>query len=199
MGHTPQPLKLTQKGTTENALKRAIWIGEKSQLDGSTVSWIDFELPVHFDGSSRDNCVDLLGIDENGKYVLCELKFSCNRNDSPHFACDELTEYDEQLKTYAPDFKLHADNPRSHLFSAASFLEGQYRKVVAADKEYWYYWLRREPNLPTTGFPEIEFYSIEVDPDEFKNQKEKAGGGEFTPAPPSSGLTWVRLSSEKST
>ena len=68
--------------TAECAFQRAIIHGKQSILDGQTVTWLDIELPIDLSGHSRGRCIDLIGIDEEKNYVICELKFRKNFRDN---------------------------------------------------------------------------------------------------------------------
>ena len=71
---TPGMVSFTIKDTNEKALQRAVLNQGESYLDGKTVEWLDIELPVEFSENARRPCIDLIGRDEDGRYLLCALK-----------------------------------------------------------------------------------------------------------------------------
>ena len=71
----PREFKTTIRHTAECAFQRAIIQGKKSIVKEEVINWIDIELPVDGSNSPRGKCIDLIGKDSHGNYVLCELKF----------------------------------------------------------------------------------------------------------------------------
>lgn len=71
----PRNYAMCIHGISECAFQRAIILGEYSIVDKEDkITWIDIELPVDDSTSSRGKCIDLIGKDSQGHYVLCELK-----------------------------------------------------------------------------------------------------------------------------
>lgn len=190
--HNPGTTRKEIKDTSEKALQRAIWHSESTVLDHDkgTVKWIDFELPVNDSGKARDNCIDLLGIDSSGNYVICEVKYSGKGkgHGDPSYASAEVKRYDDQIRQYGSLFKLHKNNKRSTLFSLDHFLSSKHRLLVVGDQRYWNIWGAKFAASPIID--EIEHYSISVSNDEFVKQRMSNGGGYYRPKMPPEGIVW---------
>lgn len=190
-GHHPGTPAEKIKDAREKAFQRAIVNGYRSYLSGDKtdwVDWIDYELPVGKKDTPRDDCIDLLGKDAHGRYVLCELKFSgkSKGNGSPQEAADQLKNYAEQLSDNVYSFRLHK-SATEEAFNPMLFKSNAPRLIVAADENYWI--LRsKEPKDPT-----VENYAVEVKPWEFEKQKNEAGQVTYRPKMPESGLIWKRI------
>lgn len=138
----------------EKALQRAILIQGISNLaDFSEIKWLDIELPVNGNRTApRGECVDLIGKSEEG-YVLCELKFlkGTSKSNSPEYACDELQRYSKQISDNWEELEslnLHHSDCIDFSWEdiAKDINSGKIVKIIAANKDYWQYWLfeRRE-------------------------------------------------------
>ena len=90
--HNPKVFTTEISHVSECAFERAIILGKYSILDGKRVDWLDIEIPVAQSGKPRDRCLDLIGKDEDGRYVLCELKFRRRSEDNgnPREAANQL-------------------------------------------------------------------------------------------------------------
>ncbi len=129
------------------------------------VMWLDIELPVVFGISSRRSCVDLVGKDQNKRFVLCELKYEKPEkdhkpkqkpsSDSPAYALCELIGY--YLHTVDNAERLQEDGIW-HTNSAGK-LDWTLCKdsknvvlVVAANDTYWERWRNYNPKNGKNGW-----------------------------------------------
>ena len=207
----PDARDLYIKDCNEKALQRAMLKqtidGTLTTLeDGTEIEWLDYELPVEFSSNPRKRCVDLIGRDKNGRYVLCELKFGCNCKDSPFDAekealvylgeiCFHWKEMDNQ-KLHRPYIYIKDPSKKCKLpdFSWKEFVNSAPRVIIMADKNYWENWIERA-RRQTSGKgrgksdkkrisikdPQIECYSIDIDLDFFEKQLKKSREGQYTP------------------
>lgn len=191
----------------EKALQRAMLKqsldGTKTYLDdGTFIEWLDLELPVELSKNSRRKCIDLVGRDNNGRFVLCELKHSCNRNDSPHdaetegltylgqicFHCEELDDNNiHHPYVYIRETTNKYDLPN---FLWYDFIKSHPRFLIMADKDYWDYWKARKARQKTKitdkkviGIHDssIECFSLDIEPDYFKEQLKHSGDSNYVP------------------
>lgn len=190
--HNPGTPRKEIKDTSEKALQRAIWHSEFTILDNGkgNVKWIDFELPVNDSGKARDNCIDLLGIDNSGNYVICEVKYSGKGkgHGDPSYASEEVKRYDDQIRQYGRLFKLHKNNKRSTMFSLEHFLSSEHRLLVVGDQRYWDIWGSKPTAAQVNN--KIEHYSISISNDEFIKQRISNGGSYYRPKMPPEGTVW---------
>ena len=176
------------RSTTETAFQRAIILGGTSIIDGETVEWLDIELPVDENRkAARGHCVDLIGKSKDG-YVICELKFGKNAaTDSPEDASDQLKRYRDDIKNNSSELdekKIYHKNGKQFLWEE---IAGNARYIIAANEEYWSYWLtHRKVQLPN----DFECYSLNVKNDCFKQQK--ANNTKYKPKLPEE-CKWTRL------
>ena len=177
--------------TSECAFQRAIIQGKYSKVKGEEIKWIDIELPVDDSSSPRGECIDLIGKDSNGNYVLCELKFrKKGDNGSPNEATDQLKCYYEYIKRNAAELnkiKLGHTNA-SEKIDWEKVATSKTRLMVVANDFYWETWLKRSKKKEKLTDPKTEYYSVNIDRYEFEKQK-----GEkpyFTPKMPEEGLIW---------
>lgn len=173
------------KDIGEKALQRAIFNGLSTALpNGVTINWIDYELPVSKakKGKARGKCLDLIGKDSDGRYVICELKFARRGNgDSPSEADDQVLHYKKLLEKNEL-FAYHRFVTEE--FDLDLFIKRRPRLIVAANSRYWDVH-KRHPMSLKAG---IEHYAIEVSPDEFVMQK--GDREEYRPKPPKKGFAW---------
>lgn len=207
----PDARDLYIKDCNEKALQRAML---KQTIDGTStiledeteIEWLDYELPVEFSGNPRNRCVDLIGRDNKGRFVLCELKFGCNGDDSPFDAEKEALVYLGEIcfhwkemdnhNLHRPYIYIKKRSERFNLpnFSWSDFVNSAPRVIIMADKNYWEYWIdRAERQRKGEGKgksdnkqilikdPQIECYSIDIEPDFFEKQLEKSNEGKYTP------------------
>lgn len=177
------------KDTGEKAFQRAIMNGGMSYLSADNkdwIEWIDFEVPVGDSDKPRDNCVDLLGKDASGRYVLCELKFSGKSagNGSPQEAAEQLKDYAKQLADNIDNIRLH-ENAAKDVFDPKQYKDQIPRLIIAADLIYW---LKRRHEPKDSR---IENYAVFVKPNEF--EKQKNGKVQYKPEMPESGFKWSKL------
>lgn len=175
--------------TGEKAFQRAIINGGISYMSTDKkdwVKWIDFEVPVGDSDKPRDNCVDLLGKDASGRYVLCELKFSnkSSGNGSPKEAADQLRDYEKQFAENVDNIRLH-ENATQGAFNPKQYKERKPRLLVAANFVYWANWIKEPRDMS------VENYTVFVHADEFEKQKGRSI--QYKPEMPSSGFVWRRL------
>ena len=169
----------------EKALQRAIFNGLSTSLpSGVIINWLDYELPVSKakKGKARGKCLDLIGKDSEGRYVICELKFARRgRGDSPSKADGQVLHYKELLEKNEL-FAYHRFVTEK--FDLDLFVKRRPRLIVAANSRYWDIHKRHSLSLKTG----VEHYAIEVSPDEFVEQK--GNRKEYRPKPPRNGLEW---------
>ncbi len=176
------------KDTGEKAFQRAILNGGRSYLSKDMkdwVQWIDFEVPVGDSNKPRDNCVDLIGKDATGRYVLCELKFSGKSTGSgrPKEAADQLKNYAAQMAENVKAIRFH-ENARE-AFNSTHYIAHTPRLIVAADLIYWAKHIK-EPRDKS-----VENYLVVIKSEEFTKQKGRSI--QYKPEMPSSGFVWCRL------
>ena len=177
--------------TSECAFQRAIIQGKYSIVEREEIKWIDIELPVDDSSSARGKCLDLIGKDSNGNYVLCELKFRKNSdNGSPSKATEQLKGYFKSIQDNASELnriKLGHTNA-SEQIDWEKVASSTTRLMVVANSFYWDTWLVRSKKKETLTDSQTEYYSVNIDRYEFEKQK-----GEkpyFTPKMPKEGIKW---------
>lgn len=192
--NTPSRFQATIASVGETALQRAVIHGEETILGNATVKWIDIEVPVHCTGKPRGPSIDLIGIDQDGFYVLCELKYGTGSDtDSPSDAERELVGYVELIhKNIAmlTDQKGHSNRNFGWNGEDVDFMaiaNGRMRLVLAANSAYWDYWFNsRNATMPSHG---LECFSINISADEFSMQK--GNRKQYSPHMPKEGYKWI--------
>ena len=199
--HNPGKLSERIGSTRERALQRAILASGRTILgDDDVVEWLDCELPVESGVGRKYKRLDLIGKDSRGNYVLCELKFSGKSRqgaDNPIAASEQLKEYRERLWGIAETFRFHEGCKEKEL-DASRFKSGRTRLMVAADRKYWETWKRKWKKLNDgiccTLHADIEYYSIDVDAEAFKKQRESqivnGDSRKYRPVPPPGVGAW---------
>ena len=180
----PRDFSMKIRSTTETAFQRAIWGSKTSKVGRTTVTWIDIELPVNQSGNPRGRCIDLIGIDDQKEYVICELKFGKNTKDAPAKAAKQVNEYlkfiQDNRNSLQPPHK-KARLPIDWRKVAAKST----RKIVAANKDYWNHWSdpkRNKDKKSTTSIPDgIECYTLDISTKLFAEQKKKSKEATYTP------------------
>lgn len=191
--NAPKKYREEIRHTAECAFQRAIILGGQSVLNGQSVIWLDIELPVDLSGHARGRCVDLIGIDVEGNYVLCELKFrkKYRDNGNPEEAAKQLSEYMELIKANYKAFgsSYHHDNGKPINWEKVT--NGNTRLVIAANSGYWesYFGPRRKGETYNTMG--MECYSVDIKDDTFVNQK--LNKKTYTPIMPEEGLEWNKI------
>lgn len=179
---------------TEVAFQRAIIDGKETLINGESIKWIDIELPV-FGKKARGQCVDLIGIDSNGRYVICELKFRRNRSngDRPEDASSQLLRYYGHIRKNYEQFQ--ADN--LHHLNSNGEIDWQgvasynTRLIVAANKSYWDFWCGTKHYDKVVFDDSIEYYQVDISENEFFSQtKEKT---RYMPVMPAIGKEWKNV------
>ncbi len=129
--------------TREKAFQRAIVLSGVSVLENTgTVNWLDIELPVIFGPGSRRPSLDLLGLCNDGRLVLCELKYGNSKN-NPAYALFELLIYYYHIWRNAVALqkrgiwhaKMHKNLPPFDW--ARCTRPANVRLITAADDVYW--------------------------------------------------------------
>ena len=169
--------KMKISDTSEDAFQRAIWRCKTSKVDGTTITWIDIEIPVIPLKKRGGKRIDLLGIDDNGRYVICELKFNNTKN-SPRDVVEQINGYQEEI--IKPDNASKIQNHKQARLTVnwKKVADKSTRKIIAANEGYWKYWDRdengnkrqyagREEGIPS----DIECYKLPIKPNHFKDQK----------------------------
>jgi hypothetical protein len=150
-------LKCPQREITdvnEKAFQRAIFHNakafippKKGKRKNAVISWYAFESPIDKDRESNSikrgkNNVDLIGKDiVNNHYIVCEVKFSCNKKDSPEHAAKEALHYYNVITADA----IQLDKVATHHSGETMFfwqdLDENSEIWVVANSAYWTYWL----------------------------------------------------------
>lgn len=185
--NTPKWYSTVIRDTGELALQRAIVLSSHSYLNSKRVDWLDIEIPVDYSGKSRGKSIDLIGIDEDNIYVICELKFGKNHNDAPEEAATKLGEYYNHIKQNSDKIYGHRENGKPIDWEKVG--SDSTRLIVAADTCYWDYWIKRKGREFVIS--EVEYYTIPVDDHEFVKQKGDKGG--YTPQMPMGGEDWTLI------
>lgn len=155
--------------TAECAFQRAIILGKTSFVNGEIIKWIDIELPV--DGiKARGKCIDLIGIDSKGNYVICELKFRRNYHDNggPIEAAEQLIEYYKYIKTNKDQLIGLQHKNATEPIDWYSIASNKTRLFVVANKDYFNSWYVRKKS---TLNKDVEYYSVNIEQDVFQQQK----------------------------
>lgn len=191
----PKAFSKEIKHAAKCALQRAIILAKESILNGKIVYWLDIEIPVDRSGKARGKCVDLIGKDEDGKYVLCELKFRKNYRDNgiPDEAAIQLKEYFDLIKTNSPHIHGHEENGGEIDWEKVA--KDNPRLVVAANKRYWETWFGPRKKDMSYDLKGIECYSINVEEDAF--EKQKKGKETYKPKLDGSQNMWAIPSRDK--
>lgn len=131
----PKDFSIQIRDVNEKAYQRAIWLSGRSSFVTLQIEWIDLEMPVVPHGSSRRECLDVIGV-AGDSIVIAELKDE--GGDSPLFALYEAVKYTRSIERFKDQLAYHG-NARSHLpgaglskFSAAGSVN-----IIAAPKSYW--------------------------------------------------------------
>lgn len=186
----PKKFSVVISDTGERAFQRGIILGKQSVLNGQDVTWLDIELPVDISGQVRGHCMDLIGIDSDGNYVLCELKFG-NSKDSPEDAAKQLCEY---MKLIKANYKFlgdsyHHDNGKPINWEKVANCHT--RLVIAANNGYWERYLEPRRKGIVCDTMGMECYSVDIKDDTFVNQK--LNKETYTPIMPEEGLKWNKI------
>lgn len=180
--------------TAECALQRAIILSSVSKLNGKEVEWLDIELPVDYSGNARGKSIDLIGIDKEGHYVLCELKFrkQSHDNGNPEEAAKQVKEYHGLIKKNHD--KIHGHKENGKPIDWQEVASDRTRLIIAANTKYWNFWNRKRKQGMNFDTSNVELYSIPTDEFEFKNQK--GNNITYTPHMPARGTSWATLSED---
>ena len=186
----PGEFKTSIRHTAECAFQRAIIQGKKSIVKGEVINWIDIELPVDGSDSPRGKCIDLIGKDSHGNYVLCELKFrKTGDNGKPSEAVKQLKEYYQYIKDNAAELSNLRHTNATEDINWKKVASSKTRLMVVANTFYWYTWLIRSRNKENLkDFDDTEFYEVKIDRREFENQK--GNKDQYIPKMPKEGINW---------
>ena len=187
----PKAFTTEIKHTAECALQRAIIQGETSLIKGEGIKWIDIELPVYGD-KSRGKCIDLIGKDSKGNYVLCELKFRKKRDSGgPKEATDQLKEYYSYIQKNADDLNsmnLGHKNAKEKKIDWKKVAAHTTRLFVVANSFYWDTWLILSKKKEKLVDTDVEYYSVNIDRYVFEQQK--GNSTTYIPKMPKEGMIW---------
>lgn len=179
---TPGYVSTNIKDTNEKALQRALLLQGSSLLDGKEVKWLDIELPVEFSENSRRRSVDIIGVDVDGQFCLCELKFS-GSSDTPRDAESQLLEYFDLIKDNAQkleDNDIH--HKKQEFFSWIQLALSTPKLCIMADATYWRKWENKGMKVKLQHPDNVKCFAIDIDSNIFANQRAVNGGELYTPS-----------------
>jgi len=179
------------RDVNEKAFQRAIFHNNTIQLSTikgkrkkAVVDWYDFESPIDKNRETNSKARGKLNLDLIGKdrvsnhYIVCEVKFSCNKKDSPQDAANEAYNYFTAIINDASELDTIATHHRGGTsFSWKDILPEETEIWVVANSAYWAYWIGHEPNdLPkVVGEGSLEkrvrCFSVDIPGDYFIEQK----------------------------
>lgn len=184
----------------EKAFQRAIFRTRETILSkNDIITWIDFELPIDYTKKQSDR-LDLIGRDNKGAYVLCEVKFkgvsfkgNPNRgNGMPADACKQIINYFSTFRKQYKFFKFHnTTDPKEKCLLEDSFNPQKVRLMVIANDAYWKDC--KNSNSPSSKMKindAVECYSINIKEDEFF-KKQHCKREKYTPELPE--CSWTRV------
>lgn len=178
--------------SAECAFQRAIIQGKYSFVKDEEIKWIDIELPVDKSNAARGKCIDLIGKDEQGNYVLCELKFrKKSDNGCPCKATNQLRDYFKLIEknaAYLNEIGLRHTNATEDI-DWTQVASPKTRLMVVANEFYWKYWLARYKKEEIFTDKKIEYYSVNIDSYIFNNQKGEKK--RYEPKMPQEGFDWT--------
>lgn len=176
----PRDFSIKIQSTSETAFQRSIWMSHSSQLNNTIVTWIDIELPVNVSGNPRGKCLDLIGIDNVGRYVLCELKFGSPGNGNPSKALKQIQEYADFITLNASILVGHHKRSEDRWilnWKIASDADKR-RLIIAGNDEYWNYWIsQRGFEIPKSD--NVECYTLPIPSNHYICQK--GNSSRYTP------------------
>ena len=131
----------------ECAYQRAIFNLKEAHYNDNKIKWIDYEVPVIINNNARRKCIDLIGnYDNEGKQVICELKYTSNdsyHSNNPYYSIVELLLYAyfvDKNKEKLMKYDIHHKNCE---IAWEKFTGSNTSLIVMANKDYWKYWLKR--------------------------------------------------------
>lgn len=134
-------------GYGECAYQRAIFNSKETHYNGNEIKWKDYEVPVIINNNARRKCIDLIGnYDNEGKQVICELKYTSNdsyHSNNPYYSIVELLLYAyfvDKNKEKLMKYDIHHKNCE---IAWEKFTGSNISLIVMANKDYWEYWLNR--------------------------------------------------------
>jgi hypothetical protein len=134
---TPKKFKENADGG-ETSLQREIIRADCSVILEKKVHWIDIELPIILNKKSRRKSIDLIGLEEDGDFVICELKYGASKDD-PIKASFQLLSYFLCILFNASELELtevHHTNAKRE-FNWKRIEIANTKLVVAGDEKYW--------------------------------------------------------------
>lgn len=174
----------------EKAFQRAIFHNKaatippkKGKRKKCIVSWYAFESPIDKERESYSikrgkYNVDLIGRDIiSNHYIVCEVKFSCNKNDSPEDAAREALHYYNVISTDAAQLDRVATHHSGETIFSWQELDDNTEIWVVANSAYWTYWLGCEKKIVPEFVEEngkrksVRCFSLDISGDYFANQK----------------------------
>lgn len=191
--NTPKMYREEIRHTAECAFQRAIIHNKQSILDNQTVTWLDIELPVDISGHSRGRCIDLIGIDNEKNYVICELKFRKNYRDNgnPEKAAKQLRGYLKLIKLNHKAFDDDYHHTNAMPINWEKVAKGHTRLIIAANKTYWDSYLGKRRKGQTYNTKGVECFSVSIIEETFMNQK--ATNETYIPYMPEEGIIWNKI------
>ena len=190
--NNPRDFNMDIKSTSETAFQRSIWGCKTSEVGGTIVTWLDIEIPVDRSGNPRGQCVDLVGQDNYGRFILCELKFGDPGNGSPDEAAAQVRSYKSEVVKNADCLGHHKKSEQRGVIDWRQVASETTRLIVAANKAYWDYWRERLEVVVPDG---IECYELPIDSSCFKDQKPEKST--YTPKITDAQNTWTRVLSSR--
>lgn len=179
------------KDVKEKAFQRAIYHNKEAIIPPiagkstrAVVNWYSFESPIdkyrEKNSTSRGSSnVDLIGKDIiSNHFVVCEVKFSCNINDSPEDAAKEALHYFNVIVSDADQL----DNVATHhkeetLFSWTEIDPNETELWIVANADYWSYWIDgKKKAIPEFAVEDgvrkrVRCFSLDIPGYFFKEQK----------------------------
>jgi len=135
------------KGCKECAYQRAIFNLKEAHYNDNKIKWIDYEVPVIINNNARRKCIDLIGnYDNEGKQVICELKYTSNdssRSNTPYYSIVELLLYAYFVDKNKEKLKKYDIHHKNCEIAWEKFTGSNTSLIVMANKDYWKYWLKR--------------------------------------------------------
>lgn len=171
----------------EKAFQRAIFYSNlttlpriKGKRRQAKVKWYALESPIdknrEINGKGRgEHNVDLIGKDNiSNRFIICEVKYSCNKKDNPEDAAKEAFNY---YKIIIGD-AIELDNIATHhrgeeVFKWQDIKPEESEIWIVANSAYWVYWLGcKNQYIPKVyNNKQVRCFSIDIPENYFAQQK----------------------------
>lgn len=169
----------------ETAFQRAIFNSKIVKLYDTniTIEWIDLEIPITLNKSSRRSCIDLIG-KTTEELILVELKYlSSSKSNNPYYGVLELSIYLYLLKENYKNldkYKVYHKLSSMDNFCWSTYLDkNQIKMIFVANNDYFNYWIERIDKTKLENllksikeFFNIKYEIYETVNEDFKKQKE---------------------------